>query len=82
LFVVAGMETYYRSFTALGLLLIVSGLFLVLLPFLARHLPSLEKLPWIIFWVYRKDGFYFATSPLLIIVSLVSLLLNFLHRPS
>jgi len=76
------METYYRSFTALGLLLIVSGLFLVLLPFLARHLPSLEKLPWIIFWVYRKDGFYFATSPLLIIVSLVSLLLNFLHRPS
>ena len=76
------MDTYYRPFTILGLLLIVSGLLLVLLPFLARHLPSLERLPWIILWVYRRDGFYFATSPLLIIVSLISLLLNFFNRPS
>lgn len=76
------MDAYYRPFTILGLLLIVSGLLLVLLPFLARHLPSLEKLPWIILWVYRRDGFYFATSPLLIIVSLISLLLNFFNRPS
>jgi hypothetical protein len=75
------MDTYYRPFTILGLLLIVSGLLLVLLPFLARHLPSLEKLPWIILWVYRRDGFYFATSPLLIIVSLISLLLNIFNRP-
>lgn len=70
------MEPYYRPFTTLGLLLIVSGLILVLLPVLARHLPSLDRLPWIIVWVYRKNGFYFATSPLLIIISLVSLLLN------
>lgn len=76
------MDTYYRSFTTLGLLLIVSGLFLVLLPFLTRHLPSLEKLPWIILWVYRRDGFYFATSPLLIIISLISLILNFTNRPN
>lgn len=80
--VVDGMDAYYRPFTILGLLLIVSGLLLVLLPFLARHLPSLEKLPWIILWVYRRDGFYFATSPLLIIISLISLLLNFFNRPS
>lgn len=70
------MEPYYRPFTTLGLLLIVSGLILVLLPVLTRHLPSLDRLPWIIVWVYRKNGFYFATSPLLIIISLVSLLLN------
>lgn len=70
------MEPYYRPFTTLGLLLIVSGLILVLLPVLARHLPSLDRLPWIIVWVYRKNSFYFATSPLLIIISLVSLLLN------
>ena len=75
------MDSYYRPFTILGLLLIVSGLLLVLLPFLARHLPSLEKLPWILLWVYRRDGFYFATSPLLIIVSLISLLLNIFNRP-
>jgi hypothetical protein len=75
------MDTYYKPFTILGLLLIVSGLLLVLLPFLACHLPSLEKLPWIILWVYRRDGFYFATSPLLIIVSLISLILNIFNRP-
>lgn len=74
------MEPYYRSLTTLGVILIVSGLALVLLPMLARHVPSLDKLPWIIVWVYRKNGFYFATSPLLIIVSIISLLLNLLNR--
>lgn len=78
----SGMDTYYRPFTILGLLLIISGLLLVLLPFLARLMPSLEKLPWIILWVYRRDGFYFATSPLLIIISLISILLNIFNRPS
>jgi hypothetical protein len=76
----AGMEPYYRPFTALGMLLIVCGLLLVLLPVMARHLPSLDRLPWIFVWVYRKNGFYFATSPLLIIVSVISLLLNLLRR--
>lgn len=74
------MESFYRPFTALGLLLIVSGLVLVLLPFIARHLPSLDRLPWIIVWVYRRDGFYFVTSPLLIIISLVSIVMNFFGR--
>ena len=74
------MESFYRPFTALGLLLIVSGLVLVLLPFIARHLPSLDRLPWIIVWVYRRDGFYFVTSPLLIIITLVSIVMNFFGR--
>lgn len=74
------MEPYYRSLTAMGVILIASGIVLVALPILARHVPSLDKLPWFILWVYRKNGFYFATSPLLIIVSLVSLLLNLLNR--
>jgi len=78
--VVAEVESFYRPFTALGLLLIVSGLVLVLLPFIARHLPSLDRLPWIIVWVYRRDGFYFVTSPLLIIISLVSIVMNFFGR--
>jgi hypothetical protein len=77
---VGEMESYYRPFTALGLILILSGLILVTLPFIARHLPSLEKMPWIIIWVYRKDGFYFVTSPLLIILSLVSIILNLFGR--
>jgi len=70
------MESYYRPFTAMGLILILSGIILVMLPFIARHLPNLEKLPWILIWVYRKNGFYFVTSPLLIILSIISILLN------
>ncbi len=70
------MESYYRPFTVMGLILILSGLVLVLLPIVARHIPSLDRLPWILVWVYRKDGFYFVTSPLLIIISLVSIFVN------
>ena len=60
----------------MGLILILSGIILVMLPFIARHLPNLEKLPWILIWVYRKNGFYFVTSPLLIILSIISIVLN------
>ena len=74
------MEPSYRPLTVLGLLLIVSGFILVGLPLIARHLPSLERLPWILIWVYRRDGFYFITSPLLIIISIVSLLVHLLSR--
>ncbi len=70
------MESYYRPLTAMGLILILSGIILVMLPFIARHLPNLEKLPWILIWVYWKNGFYFVTSPLLIILSIISILLN------
>ena len=70
------MESYYRPFTVMGLILILSGLVLVLLPIVARHIPSLDRMPWILVWVYRKDGFYFVTSPLLIIISLVSIIVN------
>jgi hypothetical protein len=52
----------------------------VLLPVITRNLPTLERLPWFILWVYKTDGFYFATSPLLIVLSLLSLLYNILFR--
>ena len=74
------MEPSYRPLTVLGLLLIASGFILVALPLIARHLPSLERLPWILIWVYRRDGFCFITSPLLIIISIVSLLVHLLSR--
>jgi len=74
------MVSLYRPFTALGLVLIACGLILVVLPFVIRSMPSLEKVPWIILWVYRRDGFFFATSPLLIIISAVSLLLSLYGR--
>jgi len=70
------MESLYRPFTTLGLVLITCGLILVALPFVMRSMPSLKKVPWIILWVYRGDGFFFATSPLLIMISAVSLLIS------
>jgi len=74
------MEPLYRPFTTLGLVLIACGLILVALPFVIRSMPSLERVPWIILWVYRRDGFFFATSPLLIIISAVSLLISLYGR--
>ncbi len=74
------MEPNYQPFTILGLILIVSGLLLVLLPFLVRYLPSLDQVPWLLIWVYRRDGFIFVTSPLLIILSLLSLIAQLYGR--
>jgi hypothetical protein len=68
------LEPNYQPLTTLGLILIVSGLLLVLLPFLARYLPSLDQVPWFLIWVYRRNSLYFVTSPLLILLSLLSLI--------
>jgi len=70
----------YQSLTFVGIALIVVGIILVILPFIARHIPNLEKVPWIIIWVYKSNGFLFATSPLLIILTMISLILSILKR--
>jgi hypothetical protein len=70
----------YRPFTAIGWMLILLGVLFVALPYISRLVPSVEKLPWYIVYVYRSDGFYFATSPLLIFLSLLSLLWGYLRR--
>jgi len=70
----------YRPFAAVGWVLILLGVLFVALPYLARLVPSVERLPWYIVYVYRSDGFMFATSPLLILLSLFSLLWSYLRR--
>jgi hypothetical protein len=70
----------YRPFAAVGWILILLGVLFVALPYLARLVPSVERLPWYIVYVYRSDGFMFATSPLLILLSLLSLLWSYLRR--
>ena len=74
------MSEDFSAFTILGLVLILLGFLLVMFPFIARQIPSLGKLPPIIWWTYRTDNFYFATSPILIIISIASLLLFVLGR--
>ena len=75
----SGMEPY-REYAALGWGLIALGVLFVAMPYVARAVPSVERLPWYILWVYRSDGFYFATSPLLILLSLLSFALSYLRR--
>lgn len=76
----ADADLLSRPLSFLGVLLIALGVVLVALPLIARYLPSLEKVPPILLWVYRSDGFYFVTSPILIIISLASILLWLIRR--
>jgi hypothetical protein len=64
---------FFRFFQLAGVLFIALGASLLILPLLLEKIPVLEERPWIIFYVYRKNGVVFATSPLLIIISLLSL---------
>ena len=64
----------------MGWILILLGVIFVALPYISRIIPDIERIPWWILWVYRSNGFTFATSPLLIFISLLSILLNILRR--
>jgi hypothetical protein len=70
----------FRLLPVLGLMLMVLGALLFIVPLLLEWVPSLAKVPWIILFVYRKDGFVFATSPILIIISVASFLWDLLLR--
>ena len=64
----------------MGWVLISLGVIFVALPYITRIIPDIERIPWWILWVYRSNGFTFATSPLLIFISLLSVVLNILRR--
>jgi len=70
------------STTLLGLSLILIGVALVLLPLLTRALqnPAFESIPWILLYVYRSDGFVFATSHILILLSVLVYLYSLWRR--
>ena len=70
----------YETTTILGMILIISGILLLLLPVIAEHIPNLDKIPWILLWTYKTDNFVFITSPLLIIITIISLILNFVKH--
>ena len=74
-YIVTRMDEY-TPFTSMGWILILLGAIFVALPYLTRLVPNIERIPWFILYTYRRDGFYFATSPLLIAISLLSLFLN------
>ncbi len=67
-------------FTALEIMFILLGIALVIIPAVVRNILSkdlLDRTPWIVLYVYRQDNFIFATSPLLILISLAFVLYAF-----
>lgn len=73
------MESYQPT-TLIGIILIVAGILLVILPIIAQQIPNLEKIPWIIIWTYKTDNFLFATSPLLIIITVIFFILQIIRN--
>jgi len=71
-----------RSFTGFGIALILLGIALIIIPIIAKLMPdiTLEKIPWFLLYIYHRDGFFFATSPLLIIIGMIYFLWTILHR--
>jgi hypothetical protein len=74
------MEFEMFPLQILGIMLIVLGALLFVAPLVLERMPSLEGVPWILLYVFRRDGFVFVTSPILIIVSILSLLWWILTR--
>jgi hypothetical protein len=69
------------GFYIIGIVFVLIGIAFFLIPLIAKSgALSGMKIPWIILYVYNSNGFYFATSPLLLIISVASLLLAFLRR--
>ncbi|MCK4952456.1 hypothetical protein KAS14_01530 [Candidatus Bathyarchaeota archaeon] len=58
------------------------GIAIVLIPIVIKIIlmVDLDKIPWFLLHVYRKDGFVFAISPILIIIGIASFLWTILHR--
>jgi len=74
------METDLSYFHFFGIILILLGVLLFIVPVLLERMPSLEKIPWILLYVYRSNGFTFVTSPILIIISIISFLWFFVFK--
>ncbi len=69
-------------FASLGILFILIGIAFVLIPILVKIIPhaDLENIPWFLLYIYRRDNFVFATSPILITISIVFFLWAYLRR--
>lgn len=65
-------QQYLTSWTTfLGILLILLGLAVIAIPFLARYFTDIEKIHPLLLIGYRADGLFIGTSPILIIALLL-----------
>jgi hypothetical protein len=63
----------------LGFAFILIGVALVVLPIIGKYI-DLSQIPSWVIYIYRKNGFYFVTSPLLILLSLLFFMVHFWRR--
>lgn len=71
----------YPAYTAIGLLFIVLGIIALLVPYILESGGKVfEAISPLILYVYRRDGFAFVTSPILIIVSIFIFLLHLANK--
>lgn len=68
-----------RIFTVIGIILILLGIIFVPIPVLEQYINLAEVPSWLIY-VYRRGNFYFATSPILLLASILFLMLKLLFR--
>lgn len=64
--------------TWVGIALILLGFAFLLVPVLGKFIDFSGVPGWLIY-VYHRDGFYFVTSPLLILLSMLSLIFHLLR---
>ena len=63
----------------LGIALILIGITLVLVPIVGKYIDLSQVPPWLIY-IYQRNGFYFVTSPLLLVLSIAAFIVYFLMR--
>lgn len=70
----------HRPFNLIGLIMIILGSFLILIPYLAKYFKNIDKVHPMLVYVYRHNNFIFITSPILIVMSVLSILLFLFGR--
>jgi hypothetical protein len=68
-----------HQLTWLGVAFVLIGVALIALPLLGRHIDFSKIPPWLVY-VHRGDGFYFVTSPFLLLLSILSLAIYLLKK--
>ena len=58
-----------------GIPLMAPGAILVLMLIIIKAVPSFEKPPPLLLWVYKSDGLYFVASPILITLYVILIVL-------
>jgi hypothetical protein len=69
------------GFYLIGAVLILLGVAFFLIPLLSSTgALNNVKIPWFLLYVYKSSGFYFVTSPVLILITLITIVILLARR--